>query len=76
MILVINFFNKVASEIDKKYFPTLTYYRDNKDCTNVHYSLELFSNGCLTYDKLITKLSKACKDTEANIKLIVDKYIQ
>jgi len=75
MKVVTDFFNKVASEIDKKYFPDVTYYRDDKNCTKVHYSLELFSNGCLTYDELIGRLVKVCKDTEVNIKLIVDRFI-
>jgi len=75
MKIVSDFFNKLASEIDKTYFPNVKYYRDDKNCTKVHYAIELFNNGCLTYQKLIKKLSLACKDTETNIETIVSKYI-
>lgn len=75
MTIITDFFNKTASDIDKKYFPDVKYYRDNKDCEAVHYALELFNNGCLTYKKLLTKLAKSCNDTVENIKTIVDKYI-
>ncbi len=69
------FFNKVAKEIDTKYFPNVKYYRDNKNTTDIHYAIELFNNGCLTYDKLIKRLSKSAKDTEENMRSVVDKYI-
>ena len=76
MKIVSNFFNKLAQDIDKKYFPTVKYYRDDKDCTAVHYSIELFNNGALTYPKLIKRLAKSCKDTESNIHAIVKNYIE
>ena len=53
MKLVKDFFNKLAVELDKIYFPEVKYYRDNEDCTKVHYAIELFNNGCLTYDDFI-----------------------
>ena len=76
MELVQDFFNKLASDLQKKYFPNLKYYRDNKDCAGTHYSIELFSNGVITYNVLINRLSKSCKDTKKNIKVMVDKYIK
>jgi len=75
MKLVDDFFNKAAKAIDSKYFPDVKYYRDDKRTTKIHYSLELYSNGCLTYDKLIKDLSKACNETEENIHAIVSPFI-
>lgn len=76
MIIAEDFFNKLASELDKKYFPDLKYYRDNEDCAKIHYAIELFNNGCLTYDKLIKKISSYSKDSCLNIHNIVSKYIK
>ena len=70
-----NFFNKVATELDKTYFPNLKYYRDNDNCVKVHYTLELFTNGCLTYRQLIGRLAKSCNDTTKAIHLIVENYV-
>lgn len=75
MKLVNDFFNKVAKAIDTKYYPEIKYYRDNKNTTKIHYTLELFSNGCLTYKVLINRLAKACKDTKENIHAIVKEFI-
>jgi len=75
MKLIQDFFNKVASELDKTYFPTVKFYRDSEDCAKVHYNLELFSNGCLTYTELISRLSLRCNDTKLNIHAIVSKYV-
>ena len=71
-----DFFNKLAKEIDKNYFPDVKYYGDNKDDSAVHYAIELFNNGVSTYDALINKLSKHCKDTKDNIHKIVSKHIE
>jgi len=68
-------FNKVTKHIDSIYFPELKYYRENDNCANVHYICELFNNGCLTYTKLIEKLSKFCNDTNENIEKIVSEYV-
>jgi len=76
MKLTTDFFNKLATNIREKYFPEIKYYRDNDMCANGIYSIELFSNGCINYDNLIKRLSKYCKDTKENIKLIVDKYVE
>ena len=69
-------FFKLASELDKKYFPEVKFYRDNKNTTNIHYAVELFNNGCFTYDKLIKSLSTNCNDTKENIHKIVSSYIE
>ena len=70
-----NFFNKVATEIDKRYFPEVKYYRDNDNCAKAHYTIELFNNGCLTYRQLIGRLSKSCQTNNATIHNLVEKYI-
>ena len=75
MKLVNDFFNKLAVELDKTYFPTVKYYRDNENCAKVHYNIELFNNGCLTYYELINRLSLRCNDTKENIHAIVSKYV-
>lgn len=75
MALVNDFFNKVQSELDAKYFPGLKYYRDNDKCAKLHYQTELFSNGCLTYKKYVNQVAKLCNDTKDNVKGIIDKYI-
>ena len=74
--LVDDFFNKVTKDLDKKYFPTVKYYGDDKDAAKVHHSVELYSNGALTYDKLISQLSAACKDSKENIERIVSAYFK
>jgi len=76
MKLTTDFCNKLATDIRAKYFPKIKYYRDDDKCANGMYSIELFNNGCLTYDNLIKRLSKYCKDTKENIKLMVDKYVE
>ena len=55
--IVEDFFNKLVWNLDNKYFPNVSYYRDNKECTKVHYAVELFNNGMIQYDKLINDLS-------------------
>jgi hypothetical protein len=76
MKLVSDFFNKLTSEIDKKYFPDVKYYRDKKETTEIHYAVELFNNGCFTYERLINRLSKSCNETKEIIHTIVSKYIE
>ena len=71
-----DFFNKLTKELDKKYFPEVKYYRDNKNTTKIHYTVELFNNGCLTYGNLIKRISDSCKDTKQNIHSIVSPYIE
>lgn len=74
--LVPDFFNKAVKELDAKYFPDLKFYRDSDKDIQVHYQAECFSNGVLTYTKLINRLAKNCGDTKANIHKIVSKYIE
>lgn len=42
----------------------------------MHYTVECYSNGVLTYSKLIKKLAVNCKEVEANIHKIVSKYVE
>jgi hypothetical protein len=74
-MLVQDFYNKVLSELDKIYFPNVKYYMDDKKCAKLHYTTELFNNGCLDYETYIKRISKLCGDSETKIKEIVDKYI-
>lgn len=73
--IVDDFFNKLVRELEKRYFPNVKYYRDDKDDAAVHYAVELFNNGVDSYDMLISKLSKYCKDTKENIESIVKEFI-
>lgn len=75
MKIVDNFFNKLVSELDAKYYPHVKYYRDNIYTTKIHHTVELFNNGVLTYDNLINKLCSSCNETKENITTIVNKYI-
>jgi len=76
MKIVPNFFNKLVSELDKKYFPDVKYYMDNEKTAQVHRTVELFNNGVLTYNKLIKRISDSCNDTKENIHTIVSGYIE
>lgn len=76
MQIVSDFFNKLKGEIGKKYFPTVSFYRDDKNYTKASYTIELFNNGCLTYTDLLKRLTKQCKADADDIKKIVDKFIE
>lgn len=69
------FFNTLVNKLDLTYFPTLKFYRDNDDCAKMHYNVELFNNGCLTYKELINRLAKNCNDTRVNLHNIVSEFI-
>lgn len=71
-----DFFNNLVQELDSAYFPDVKYYRDNKDTTKIHHTVELFNNGCLTYTKLIERISSICFDTKKKIHAIVSKHIE
>lgn len=71
-----DFFNKLAGDIDKTYFPDVKYYRDNKHTTKIHYAIELFNNGCLTYEKLIQRLTYHTRETRKKMHQKVFKYIE
>lgn len=73
--LVPDFFNKVVGSLDKEYFPEVRFYRDSEQDIKVHYAVECFSNGVLTYTKLINILAKNCNDTKENIHKRVSKYV-
>ena len=70
-----DFFNKVAKKLDEMFFPHLKYFRDDENCAKMHYNLELFNNGCLTYRQLIGRLSKSCKTNNKTIHELVSNYI-
>ena len=71
-----DFFNKLASEIRQTYFANENHGRtENENYHNATYTMECFSNGCLTYRKLILRLAKACNESTATTHLIVSKYI-
>jgi len=70
-----NFFNKLASELDIIYFPTVNFYRDDEKCAKVHYAIERFNNGCISYNKLIGEIAKNCKASCFEIHKIVKKHI-
>lgn len=76
MILVEDFFNKAVSKIDLIYFPDVKYYRDNRRCANIHYMVENFNNGAISYDKLVKFVAKNCKDSESNIHNILSEFIK
>jgi hypothetical protein len=76
MKLVNDFFNKFASAIDAKYFPNVKRYHDNKDCVDVHYAIELFSNGVSEYDTMLQNISDAVKDDKNNIHEIASKFVE
>lgn len=75
MILIEDFFNKLTAELDKKYFPEVKYYHDNKNTQAIHYAVECFSNGVLTYNALIAKLARSCGTNKKYIHTIVSKYV-
>jgi hypothetical protein len=75
MKLVSDFFNKAVQAIDKKYFAEVKYYRDNDRCAKVHHTFELFNNGCLTYDKLISRVAQSCMATKEDIHEIVKPFV-
>lgn len=73
--IVDDFFNKLANVIDGEYFPNIKFYRDDDNCAAAHYDIELFNNGAITYDSLISKLAKHCNDTRENIEKIVKEFV-
>ena len=71
-----DFFNKAATTIRAKYFTDEIHgYTENKKYHEATYAMELFSNGCLTYRKFISKLAKACSDTTFNINAIIETFV-
>lgn len=76
IVTVNDFFNKFAQDIMKTHFPTVKFYRDDENAVKAKYAIELFSNGCLEYSKLIERVSKATGETKENIHTIASKYIE
>ena len=70
-----NFYNDLVIKLDSSYYPTVKYYRDNEKCAKMHYIVELFNNGTLTYKDLINKLAKNCNDKNINLHNIVSEFI-
>lgn len=76
MKLISNAFSKLTSELDEKYFPDLKFYRDDDRCAALHYAVECFSNGVITYFQFIKRLAVNCMDSQENIHKIVSKYVE
>lgn len=77
MKVVDDFFNKLAKDLRSKYFPNEDHGRtENKKYHETTYAVECFSNGCLTYSKLINTLAKSCNDTKENIHEIVSRHVE
>lgn len=75
MKLTEDFFNKLLSYLDRMYFPQVAYYMDDHNCAKIHHTVELFSNGCLSYPKLIRILSENCHESQEKIHEIVSSYV-
>jgi hypothetical protein len=73
-VLVDDFYNKVATELKRVYFPS-DLHGINAKYLGMRYSVELFSNGCIKYDALLNKLSKQCNTDKTTIHGTVSKYI-
>lgn len=67
-------YNGLVTELDSMYFPQVKYYRDNESTQKMHYTCELFNNGCATLTKTAKTIAKLTKSTEENIKQIILKY--
>lgn len=75
MKLTKDFLNKLLSYLDRMYFPQVNYYMDDHNCAKIHHTVELFSNGCLEYPKLIRILSENCVESQEKIHEIVSTYV-
>lgn len=74
---VTDFYNKVMIDLRNAYFPGKTPIEllDNENHRQVRNTVELFSNGCLNYRKLIGRLAKHCGHTTEKINAIVERHI-
>lgn len=71
-----DFYNKLASQIAKEYFPTANDKNiEGVQLMQVKYQIELFNNGCLTYRQLIGRLSKRLNNGTIQVHHLVSKYI-
>jgi hypothetical protein len=73
-VLVDDFYNKVANELKRVYFPSVIPVINDNYC-GVRYSVELFSNGCISYDSLLNKLSKQCNTSKSLLHCKISNYI-
>ena len=73
MTLVDDFYNKSLKEIDERYFPEVGFYQEDKRTLKIHQAVELFSNGMITYTKLLKKVSKFIDKEKADE--VFKKYI-
>jgi hypothetical protein len=75
-VLVDDFYNKFVTELKRIYFPNDNHgLSENKNYRGALYTVELFSNGCMTYNTLLNKLSKYCGRSKTEIHSILSKYI-
>jgi hypothetical protein len=75
-MLVNDFYNKAANRLKQKYFPYVRHGIDDNECYyKYRKALEDFSNGCITYNTLLNKLTKALKTDKTTIHNIVSRYI-
>jgi len=71
-----DFYNKVAKEVRATYFPNENHgTTENKNYWKATKTMEDFSNGCLTYRKLIGRLSKSCGETTKKMHELISKYV-
>jgi len=71
-----DFYNKVAKEVRATYFPNENHgYTENVNYWKATQTMEDFNNGCLTYRKLIGRLSKSCRETTKKMHNLVSKYV-
>lgn len=76
MKLTEDFYNKVGKELKDKFFSEVVHGKtENKNYYKHKYTLELYSNGCTTYSKLIKDLSKYCNSDTVTIHNIIKKYV-
>lgn len=71
-----DFYNKVVADLTTRYFPgSLDEVYANSEYMAMKYTVELFSNGCLTYRKLVGRTAKHCNSSTKEIHAIIEKYV-
>lgn len=75
-VLADDFYNKFISELKRVYFPYENHgLSENRNYRGALYAAELFSNGCMTYNTLLNKLSKYCGCSKLGIHNIAANFI-
>lgn len=77
-LVVDDFYNNLVNELHDTFFPdhTVQNYSDwTPKYLKIRHTVELFSNGCLTYGSLITKLTKLLGEDKEVVEAIVNKYL-